>query len=559
MNSLEELKNHFFEKAKAEYRIYKRHIESEQNKQGKNGDSTNGFPIFIAVFSLINFDEKRISEILNSADAQTYKPEQIISFRSQDEFSDFTEGISKENKANRYLIIADASVIFEPFAFFEAGKYISENNNPDLIYSDEELFDKNESVLLPYFKPEFSPDTLRSFNYIGNFFIVSEELFKNSSLEKNEFDIYDLILKTSEKAKTIKRIPKILFRADIEFKEIGNAHSRAVLTRHLSRKGLEFSEITSNKGINKITYKIKNNPPVSIIIPNKNNAALLKRCVESITSKTSYNRYEIIIVENGSSEIETFNYYDVASKNAVIKVINWNKPFNYSSINNFAVSNAQGEHIVLLNNDIEIITPNWIEEMLAFSQREDVGAVGCKLLYPDGTIQHAGLTLGIFKNAVHTHPRFGGEALGYFGRVSAVSNVSAVTGACLMTPRSVYEELGGLEEKYTLGYGDIDYCLKARKKYLVIFTPFAQGIHHESLTRGTDQDGTGRKRAEKELAVFHKRWGENLKDPYYNPNLSPTKRDYSLNDFDSRYISALQNSSPYKIGKKFVNLIKGIF
>ena len=273
------------------------------------------------------------------------------------------------------------------------------------------------------------------------------------------------------------------------------------------------------------------NPLISVVIPTKNRAKLIPRAIESVLSQ-DYEDYEIIIVENNSDK-KTFAYYDTLKKYDNIKIVVY-KPengFNYSAINNYGVKFASGEHYILLNNDVEIITPEWIEEMLMYSQRDDIGAVGAMLYYPNDTIQHAGVTIGVLTLAGHNFKHSHRGDPGYFGRAGYQQNISAVTAACLMVSSEVYEKVNGLDESFAVAFNDIDFCMRIRKEgYLIVFTPFAELYHYESISRGDDETPEKRKRFVSEVERFQSRWKKELEagDPYYNPNLTLDREDFSL-------------------------------
>ena len=252
----------------------------------------------------------------------------------------------------------------------------------------------------------------------------------------------------------------------------------------------------------------------------------------SIIEGSTYSNYEIIIIENNSVKQETFKYYEyLESKYKFVRIIYWEGPFNYSAINNFGFQHSKGGYILLLNNDIQVITPNWIEEMLMFAQRKDMGAVGAKLYYPDGTIQHAGIGIGLLTLAGHYHKNFPHSSPGYMGRASYAQDVSAVTGACMLIPRHVYEEINGLDDSFAVAFNDVDFCMRIRKAgYLIVFTPYAELYHYESKSRGADDDPKKQRWFESEVFRFQKRWSKELADgdPYYNPNLTLDKEDFSL-------------------------------
>ncbi len=259
----------------------------------------------------------------------------------------------------------------------------------------------------------------------------------------------------------------------------------------------------------------------------------MERCITSILEKTTYDNYEIIVVENNSTTEDIREYYRVLENNERVRVVSYDGAFNYSKVNNLGATFATGEYILLLNNDTQVITINWLEEMLMYAVRSDVGAVGAKLLYPDKTIQHAGVVIGLgaHRTAGHTHYKKSYENLGYMGRLCYAQNVSAVTGACLLVKKALFEEVGGLDEDFAISLNDVDFCLKLRSLgYLNIFTPFAELYHHESISRGLDDSGEKAARYNEESERFRNKWKEYLEkgDPYYNPNFSLDRSDYSV-------------------------------
>ena len=267
------------------------------------------------------------------------------------------------------------------------------------------------------------------------------------------------------------------------------------------------------------------------MIPNMDHADTLRTCISSILEKTTYKNFEIVIIENNSKKEETFAYYDELKTDPRIQIVTWEGKFNYSAINNFGVREAAtGEYILLLNNDIEVITPDWLQEMLMFAQRPDVGAVGAMLYYPDDTIQHAGVILGIGGVAGHAHKYFPRGDFGYMSRATIAQDLSVVTAACMLLPRHVWQEIGGLDETFEVAFNDVDMCMRIRKAgYLIVWTPFAELYHYESKSRGAEDTPEKRKRFEGEVRRFQERWGRELAagDPYYNPNLTLVREDFS--------------------------------
>ena len=450
-----------------------------------------------------------------------------------------------------YIGLFDHDDILHPCALYEYMKVICEGS-ADYIYCDETTFrdDSIDNMITLHFKPDFAIDNLRANNYICHFSVFSRELVDRTGLFRSEFDgsqDHDLILRLTHNAKNIVHVPRILYywrshagsvASDINAKSYAIDAAKGAVAAHLKQCGFEGFKIESSRAfetIFRIRYKLTARPLISILIPNKDHVGDLRRCIDSIIDKTSYDNYEIIVIENNSSEKETFDYYESLRKHPRISIAEYREEggFNYSKINNFGASFAAGEYMVLLNNDTEVITRTWLEEMLMYAQRPDVGAVGCMLYYEDYSIQHAGIVLGLgaHRTAGHSHYGMNKENLGYMGRLCYAQNVSAVTGACLMTAKSDYDSVGGLNEDLAVALNDVDYCLKLRKKGLLnVFTPFAELFHYESRSRGTDvTDAADKEKAERynrECELFKSIWKEELEkgDPYFNPNFS---LDYS--------------------------------
>ncbi|PRR83056.1 glycosyltransferase family 2 protein [Clostridium vincentii] len=416
-------------------------------------------------------------------------------------------------------------------ALYKIVEGINNNRNVDFIYTDEDrVSDSGKEFSEPQFKPDWAPDTFRSYNYISNFAVFSKKLLENIGEFKDNQN-YDLLLKLTEGAQEILHISKVLYHGRSYNKnKIDIEEDKEAIKNQLERIGAKgIVEDGLFQGSYKVEYEIADNPLVSIIIPNKDEHETLKACIESIFEKSTYKNFEIIIVENNSTEDEIFKYYEELASNNKIRVITWDKEFNYSAINNYAFNETKGEYIVFLNNDIEVITPNWIEEMLMHTQRMGIGITGAKLYYPDDTIQHAGVILGLRGVAGHSHGGFKRDDLGFCGRLKIIQNLSAVTAACLMIRRSVYEEVEGFDEEFPVAFNDIDFCLKVRGKgHLIIFTPFVEMYHYESKSRGEDTTVEKIARFEKEVKRFHKKWGLWIRDPYYNDNLTLDEEDFSL-------------------------------
>ena len=452
-----------------------------------------------------------------------------------------------------YIGLFDHDDILHPSALFEYVKVINEKG-ADYIYCDETTFKSGniDKMLTMHFKPDFAIDNLRANNYICHFSVFKKELLEGDDLFRSAFDgsqDHDMILRLTDKAKCIVHVPRLLYywrchegsvASNIDAKPYAIKAAKDAVADHLIRHGYDHFKISSTRAfetIFKIRYEIIGTPLVSIIIPNKDHVDDLKRCIGSILEKSTYDNYEIVVVENSSTDPKLFDYYKTLENNTKITVVTY-KPeegetFNYSKVNNFGASFAKGEHILLLNNDTEVITVNWIEEMLMYSQRSDVACVGAKLYYPDKTIQHAGVVLGLgaHRTAGHSHYMQHRENLGYMGRLCYAQNVSAVTGACLMVKKSLFDEVGGLGEDFAISLNDVDFCIRLRQKGLLnVFTPFAELYHYESASRGSDMVGDNAERYNKESEYFRNKWKEVLDagDPYYNPNFSLDRSDFSL-------------------------------
>lgn len=448
-----------------------------------------------------------------------------------------------------YIGLLDNDDILHPSTLYEYVKAVNEKG-ADYIYCDETTYKSGDinKMLTMHFKPDYAVDNLRANNYICHFSVFARELLDGMELFRPRFDgsqDHDMILRLTDRAKKVVHIPRILYywrshpgsvASDITAKPYAIAAAKGAVADHLKRHGFEHFQITSTRAfetIFKIRYQIIGSPLISIIIANKDHAADLRACITSILEKSTYENFEIIVVENNSREKETFDYYRELAEEEKVRVITFEGGFNYSAVNNLGASAAKGSYLLLLNNDTRVITVNWMEELLMYAQREDVGAVGGKLYYADKTIQHAGVVLGLgaHRTAGHSHYGQHRDNLGYMGRLCYAQNVSAVTGACLLVKKSLFEEAGGLDESFAVSLNDVDFCLRLREKgFLNVFTPFAELYHLESASRGPDNDGEKAERYNRESERFRERWKEALAagDPYYNPNFSLDRSDFAL-------------------------------
>lgn len=442
-----------------------------------------------------------------------------------------------------YIVLADHDDTLTPDALYHCAKALNRPVRPEVVYSDEDKVSPDGKVLSePHFKPDFNPDYLRSTNYICHLFVVAKALVDRIGGFRSEYDgaqDFDFILRCTEAANEVYHIPRVLYHwrisetstaANPENKRYAFEAGIKAVKAHCERMGWE-AEVEHGQvlGYYHTTYALKSQPLISVIIPTKDHRDDLKKCLDSIFAKCKYPNLEFILVENNSTEPETFAYYEeLEATHPNVNVVVWKEGFNYSKINNFGATFAKGEYLLFLNNDIEMITDTSIEEMLSYCQRDDVGIVGARLLYPDDTIQHAGVIVGLGGIANHAFVGMYAKDVSYFLRAGVAQNYSAVTAACMMTKRSVFDEVGGFCEELAVAFNDIDYCMKVRKTgKLVVYTPYATLYHYESKSRGQEDSPEKMRRFESEIDLFKKRWPEILEngDPYYNVNLTLDMKD----------------------------------
>lgn len=449
-----------------------------------------------------------------------------------------------EIASGEWIGLLDHDDLLAPNALYEIAKAVNEHPDTEVIYTDEDKVTTDlKEHFQPHLKPDFNLDLLRSNNYICHFFVASRDLIKRVGGFRPEFNgaqDYDLILRCTEQAKQIVHIPKILYHWRVHKASTADNPASKMYAFDAGKRAIEEHLVrcrtkgtvqhTKDLGFYRVKYEVCGEPLVSIIIPNKDQSEALKKCLDSIREKTSYRNYEIIIVENNSEEPETFAFYKKIAGEK-IKIVTWEGEFNYSAINNFGVRHARGDYLLLLNNDVEIINGDWLTEMLSHCQRKEVGIVGAKLYYPDNTIQHAGIIIGIGGIAGSVFVGLPRAFSGYLHKASIQLDLSAVTAACMLVKRSVFEQVGGLEEKLKVAFNDVDFCLRVREKgYLVVYDPYAELYHYESKTRGAEDTKEKIRRFQTEIEYMRSHWIGLLKkgDPYYNCNLSLTKWDYSL-------------------------------
>lgn len=570
-------------------------------------------PKISVIVPMYNTKEKFFKDLINSMINQTYANwelcladgspklnENLKKMAEKDErikynFLGKNEGISgNTNEAIKmatgdYVGFLDHDDILSEEALFQVVKVINQDLKTDFIYTDEDKIDENYERFEPYFKPDYSPETLECNNYITHFVVVKKEIIEKIGKLNSEFNgaqDFDFVLRATKVANKIIHISKVLYHWRVhknstayiaDTKNYAFEAGKKVIEADLKREGksatVEFGQEVP--GIYKIKYEVIGNPKVSILIPNKDNIKLLKKCITSILKFTTYENYEINIIENNSEKKETFKYYEELVKNSKIKILNFNKhtvfdingekslenktlskgleknnieknienietkenelqkvsEFNYSALINFGVKNVDGEFVLQLNNDTKLITKDWLELFIGYAQNSEIGAVGARLYYEDKTIQHAGIIVGvsgIAGNALVNLP-YGKHV--YFGREAATRNVLAVTGACLFARRSLYYEVGFMDEKeFKVAFNDVDFCLKLYENgYRNVYNPYIELIHYESKSRGYEISEEKEERFEKEANNFKRKWSKYIKyDPYYNKNLSRKTVNYDI-------------------------------
>ena len=561
---------------------------SEEQRAAERAARFSRMPLISILVPLYNTPENYLKDMLDSVLAQTYENWELCLADGSDdahasvgkivqEYRERDQALQKKIKytklahnggisanTNACLEMAEGEFVapfdhddvLHPSVLYEYVKAINEQD-ADYLYCDETTFagtNLNKFVTM-HFKPDYAIDNLRANNYICHLSCFDRKLLEGEALYRSEYDgsqDHDMILRLTDKAGKIVHVPKLLYywrchpgstASNIGAKEYAIAAAKGAVADHLRRHGYENFRITSTRAfetIFKITYEVKGNPLISIVIPTRDHEEDLRRCLTSIFDKSTYENYELVLVENGSTDPAVLKYYEELKSGPYgsrIKIVDATKTqeegFNFAKLCNAGAEASEGEYILLLNNDTQVISVSWLEELLMYAQRPDVGAVGGKLYYPDKTIQHAGIVIGLGAHRVagHVHYKQRRENLGYMGRLCYAQNISAVTSACLMVKKSIDDEAGGLDPAFAVSLNDVDLCLKIRQLgYLNVFTPFAELYHYESVSRGSDSDGEKAKRYEAEAAMFREKWKAVLEkgDPYYNPNFTLDRSDFSL-------------------------------
>jgi len=443
-----------------------------------------------------------------------------------------------------FLALLDHDDLLTPDALLEMALRLEQTPEADLLYSDEDKVSMTGELVQPHYKPDFSPELFLSHNYLCHFSVIRTTVFRDLGGFHAGMDgsqDFDLFLRVTEVAQRVEHIPKILYHwrmvpgavaADSVAKGgPWRESSRLALRAAITRRNWQAEVLDGLlPGTYRVKFAVDATTRVTIIIPTRDKVKLLQACIESIRQHTDHPSYEILVISNNSQEEETYAYLEQARRDGSLRFLRYDVPFNYAAMNNFAVQHCDSPYLLFLNNDTEVTSAEWLTSLLEFAQHKDIGAVGAKLLYPDGTIQHAGVIVGLGGVAGHSHRYLPEHSPGYFGQLNVIRNYSAVTAACLLTRREVFEAVGGFNEDLAVAFNDVDFCLEVRQAgYRIVYTPYARLYHYESASRGSDYtlENVGRFRAE--FAYMLAKWGPWLQhDPYYNPNLTPWREDFSL-------------------------------
>ena len=470
-----------------------------------------------------------------------------VNFRKKNGHISLSSNSALDMATGEWIALLDHDDELSYDALFRVVSTINENPDAALIYSDEDKINSAGRHEDPYFKCNWNYDLFLSQNMISHLGVYKTSIVKQIGGFRGNYEgsqDYDLALRFIDEIShdQIVHIPYVLYHWRIHkqstAKIVGNkpyalSAAKKAIEDHLARNSVDATvHILPEINMYRVKYKLgKYQPSVSIIIPSKNNNALLKNCIDSILIKTKYSNYEIIIVDNGSDDAETLKFLDKISRNEKVKILQYNNKFNYSDINNTAASECENEYLCFLNDDTEVITDDWLEEMVSIGIQDGVGIVGAKLKYPDNTLQHGGIILGIGGVGSHSHKGIPESTNGYFNRAGLIQSVSAVTGASLLINRKLFNEVKGFNTKeLPIAYNDIDLCLRVKEQgFRVVYTPFAELYHYESSSRGTDTSGANLIRLENESSYMYQKWEKIIdNDPAYSPNLTLTSDSFSL-------------------------------
>jgi GT2 family glycosyltransferase len=480
-------------------------------------------PRFGIVLRATGADEASVRATIASIRAQAYPNWKIALPAADKPFGD-----------EDFVAFVDAGDQLTPDALFEMALALNRYPDADMLYSDEDELDERGAAHNPHFKPDWLPDSFLSRMYTGRLAVYRRAALEAAGGWRPEFgdaSEYDLVLRLSERTSRIAHLPRVLYHARRRVSP-GPAAVRA-LAEALERRGEPgaVSERSDCPGVYLVRYALREARRVSVIVPTRDHAEDVERCLASVFAKTRYPDLEVILLDNGSTDraaLETFERWQ--AKEPRLRVVRYDVPFNFSTINNYAVTQSTGYYLLFLNNDTEVLSEGWIEALVEQAQRPSIGAVGALLLYPDETVQHAGVIVGIGGTAGHSHKLYPADAAGYDNMLKAINNYSAVTGACLMTRRAVFDEVGGFDESLTVAFNDVDLCLKiGAAGYRIVSLPHVVLTHFESKSRGHDVGTFKVARSLSEVRTMHERWTGILEhDPCYNPNLTVLAEDFSL-------------------------------
>ena len=546
--------------------------EAELQKMAETVEIFNYKPVISLIMPVFNTPERFLREAIESVLNQVYpywelciaddastqrhirtileeytaKDNRIkVVYRTENGHISHASNSAIEIAEGEFLALLDHDDLLTPDALYEVALLLNRHPEADMIYSDEDKIDDNNQLRDPFFKPDWCPDSLLSRMYtchLGTYrrSLVNEIGGFRAGYEGSQD--YDLVLRLTEKTEKIFHIPKVLYHwrihSDSTAKILTNKSyakdaAEKAISDALYRRGESGKVIPIHGGHHIVRYEINDFKLVSIIIPTKNLGDVLDKCLSSIYEKTEYPNYEVLVIDNGSTESRTQQVIDnwKIKEPHRFRCERLDIPFNYSKINNYAVERAKGEYLLFLNNDTEVLTPDWIEAMVEQAQRPCIGAVGALLLYPDNTIQHAGVVAGLGGVGGHSHKHFQAGSVGYFNHINTVNNFSAITAACLMCRRNVFEEVGGFEEDLAVAFNDVDFCFKlVSEGYKNIYLPHVVLYHYESKSRGYEDTPEKFSRLMSEADYMQNKWSNIIKnDPCYNPNLTREREDYSIN------------------------------
>jgi len=570
---IDKLENKKKKEEQSEYQNFlKLHPLTKAELEKQRTTKFSNEPVISIVIPIYNTPLKFLKELIESVLNQTYSRWQLCLADGSDtdrlkkyveKYSEndsrvlyhllgFNDGISNNTNGaikmaeGEFIAFMDHDDLLTPDALYEVVKGINSDSRVDCVYSDEDKIDMDgKTLFMPHFKPDLDIDLLCSYNYITHLFVARKSIVDEIGGLRKQFDgsqDHDMIFRCIEKSRKVYHVRKVLYHwrchknstaMNPESKLYCYEAGRDAVQAHWDRLGVPAKvEMAQNYGHYITHYHWGGEPLVSIVIPNMNHKEDLERCIESIREKSSYTNYEIIIVENNSTEQNIFDFYKQLEKDPKIHIIKYDGTFNYSLINNFGVEHSKGEYLLFLNNDTALDNTESIKEMLDICRRSDVGAVGARLYYADNTVQHAGVVLGVGGVANHAFYRTERGDVGYFFRSISVQDYSAVTAACMMTGREEFKKVGGFSKDLAIAFNDVDYCLKLRKEnFLVVYTPFSEWYHYESKSRGYDDTPEKAVRLQTETDIFMSKWKDVIKggDPYYSPNFNQQSADFQYN------------------------------